>query len=192
MAASVILTWEHPTELWMETLRTVDIHTYIGTYRHHHHPFVLARDVPWGCFEDVENGIDRVHYHIRYLDGNGRAVAQVFNDDIRRYENPGNLCRVQFYYTTDDGAPWANRTIEFTSLHGSEGSFYRKIVTNRKGKALIFLKPGAQLRLVLAGAPTAFDLAVPDMRDADQDSLLSCSSPCPIDPRSSIGGNLYQ
>ena len=191
MASSVILTWEHPAELWMESVRSVDIHTFIGSPHHHHHPFCLGRDVTWGCFEDVENGIDKVHYRVQYLDGNRRNVAQVLNADIRRYANPGNLVRVTFKYCEDDGAPWANRLIEISSLHGSEGSFSRRILTNRKGEALTFFKPGISIRLALGGAPTAFNIAIPDVRDLNQDTILNYSSPAPIDPRSIIGGNLY-
>lgn len=187
-ASSVILTWEHPTELWMEDVRRADVFTWItesyGETR-------LAEDVPWGCYEDLETGDKKTKYVIRYYDHYDRIVAQLFDDRIRRYEKPPTICRIAFAYTHADGAPWANRIIEIESTNGSLGSFYRKLATNRRGEALLFLMPGTQVTVRLEGAREAYAVAVPDKREITGCELIANGSPAPMDPRQVIGGSMH-
>jgi hypothetical protein len=187
-ASAVILTWEHPAELWLEDVRRADVFTWFTDSAGE---TLLARDVPWGCYEDLETGDKVTKYVVRYYDHYDRVVGQLFDDRIRRYEKPGNICRINFAYTQSDGAPWSNRVIEIESTNGSLGSFSRKLATNCKGEALLFLMPGAQVTIRLEGDRDAYDVAVPNEREITGDQLIANGSPAAMDPRQVIGGSMH-
>lgn len=187
-ASSVILTWEHPTELWMEDVRRADVFTY---FTEKAGETILASDIPWGCYEDLETGDKKTKYAIRYYDHYGRIAAQLLDDRIRRYEKPTTICRIAFAYTHPDGAPWVNRIIEIEAAHGSDGAYSRKLATNGKGEALLFLMPGTRVMVRLAGERCAYDVAVPDKREITGCELIANGSPAAMDPRQVIGGSMH-
>jgi len=180
--SSLLLSWENPAEIWHTDVREVRLTRTVSTLNG-----VLIRDVPWGVYEDLECRDPTAHYSAAYISSTGSVLASVPNQDIRRTLRPHEICKIVFEFYTMEALPWRNRTIMVESMAASEGAFRRRLVTNGKGLANIFLMPGSHVRILPDGDPNAVELVVPDQREINWLDLAPLGSKALVDPRSSIG-----
>lgn len=179
--ATLILSWENPSDIWQTDVYEVRLSRIIGEMS------VVLKDVPWGAYEDTECADPLAKYVANYYSSTGSLLVSVPNEHIRRAMRPFETCKILFDFVTDDGFPWRNRQIAIDSVDRSEGSLSKRIVTNQCGKAVAFLMHGACVRLLPFGASHAIEVQIPAKRELTWTELRDLGSKAPVDPRSSIG-----
>jgi len=166
---SLILTWENPTDLVFGKAHSAML--YRGDIR-------VQTDIAWGTAEDTETSEPTDRYEVVYFDRAGSFAARVADEEIRRYVRPPKACRITFAFTRPDGSPDGGRLIEFRG-----DDFSRRLLTNTKGHALIYLMPGARMWIRVDGRSLALDCMVPDRREMTYDALVACGSMIDADRR---------
>lgn len=183
----LLLAWENPPELFELNAVRAAVFRKAGVIADR----LVNEDVSWGVYEDVENGDITAKYLVTYYDARGGIVAVVPNEDIARYNRPEGICKITFEMNSPIGAPERGKLIEVSDdLPGKTGSFFRRVLTNGAGKAVLFLKSHTHVLLRISGSPTALDVAVPDIREMTYEELVQHGTLVPTDPRQSIGGGL--
>jgi hypothetical protein len=150
---------------------------------------LVATDIPWGYYEDVETNDPDTKYTIIYLGANNEHIAVLNDSDISRYNRPDGMCRVTFSFSRPDGSPDKCRMIEVSDEVTGTGTFVRKLCTNNRGKAVFFAQSHSRLLFRLDGDSMALDVAIPDVRDITYEELVPLGSVVDVDPRRSIGLN---
>lgn len=175
----MLLSWENPTDVYLGKWRTVNVRrSMTGTAPN----LLVAQDVPWGVAEDPENDDPSAVYAVEYCDPTGAVAATLVDHRIARYVRPFNICEVRLEFIRPDGRPESCKPVE-VSDEQKVGEFVKRVCTNYKGQATLFLMPGQRLLLRREGELKALDFVVPDIRVATWDDILKNGSLIDTDRR---------
>ena len=177
---SLILSWENPPELYVPQVLSAELYR-ARELADKTASVLVAKDITWGVWEDVENSDPELFYEVRYVSSNQARPLWVAGDDVTRYRRPAHSCKIEFCLSQPDGAPAAGFSI---AVSGNSEAYQKRLLTNNLGEAMLFLTPGQRVRFLIDGEPYAYEVAVPKAKTISWPDLRRYfGSPRPRDAR---------
>lgn len=170
---AVILTWELPLAAFELKIRTVQV--FRGKC-------CLSSDSAFTVFEDVEGADPSAEYHVRFCDHTGNELHRIYNEEVRRYARPDNVCKVSFSLTAEDGSPGSHRIVEVSNENG----FSTRVPASYGGKVDLFLVHGRRFKIVVDRDQQALDCVIPNKKEISWDELAAFGSWVPAEQRGSL------